>query len=86
MGITKEKINKMESLITFLQIVVSIVLITLILIQERSSGAGGAFGGGGGGGLYQSRRGLEKVVFISTIVLVILFAGLALLNLVLPIQ
>ncbi|HCX45428.1 TPA: preprotein translocase subunit SecG [Patescibacteria group bacterium] len=75
----------MESLITFLQIVVSIVLITLILIQERSSGAGGAFGGGGGG-LYQSRRGLEKVVFISTIVLVILFAGLALLNLVLPIQ
>tara|TARA_Y100000310_G_scaffold344926_1_gene460555 strand:+ start:1663 stop:1920 length:258 start_codon:yes stop_codon:yes gene_type:complete len=85
LGITKEKINKMESLITFLQIVVSIVLITLILIQERSSGAGGAFGGGGGG-LYQSRRGLEKVVFISTIVLVILFAGLALLNLVLPIQ
>lgn len=86
MGITKEKINKMESLITFLQIVVSIVLITVILLQERSSGAGGAFGGGGGGGLYQSRRGLEKVVFISTIVLVILFAGLALLNLVLPIQ
>jgi len=86
LGITKEKINKMESLITFLQIVVSIVLITVILIQERSSGAGGAFGGGGGGGLYQSRRGLEKVVFISTIVLVILFAGLALLNLVLPIQ
>ena len=86
MGITKEKINKMESLITFLQIVVSIVLITVILLQERSSGAGGAFGGGGGGGLYQSRRGLEKVIFISTIVLVILFAGLALLNLVLPIQ
>jgi len=86
LGITKEKINKMESLITFLQIVVSIVLITVILLQERSSGAGGAFGGGGGGGLYQSRRGLEKVVFISTIVLVILFAGLALLNLVLPIQ
>jgi len=86
LGITKEKINKMESLITFLQIVVSIVLITVILIQERSSGAGGAFGGGGGGGLYQSRRGLEKVIFISTIVLVILFAGLALLNLVLPIQ
>lgn len=76
----------MESLITFLQIVVSIVLITVILLQERSSGAGGAFGGGGGGGLYQSRRGLEKVIFISTIVLVILFAGLALLNLVLPIQ
>ena len=86
MGITKEKINKMESLITFLQIIVSIVLITVILLQERSSGAGGAFGGGGGGGLYQSRRGLEKVIFISTIVLVILFAGLALLNLVLPIQ
>ena len=75
----------MESFITFLQIVVSIVLVTLILIQERSSGAGGAFGGGGGGGFYQARRGLEKVVFVSTVVLVILFAGLALLNLVLPI-
>ncbi len=75
----------MENFITFLQIVVSIILVALILMQERSSGAGGAFGGGGGGGLYQARRGLEKVVFISTIVFVILFAGLALLNLVLPI-
>lgn len=73
----------MNNLITFGQIGVSIALIILILIQERSSGAGGLFGGGGGdGGLYQTRRGFEKILFIATIVLSIVFAGLALSNLV----
>jgi len=74
----------LNNLIILAQIAISLILIFLILLQERSSGVGGAFGGGAGG-FYQARRGLEKTVFISTIVLTVLFAGLALLNLVLPV-
>ncbi|HDH31496.1 MAG TPA: preprotein translocase subunit SecG [Candidatus Wolfebacteria bacterium] len=69
-------------LISILQIIISIVLIVLILFQERSSGLSGMFGGGGGEeGVYQKRRGLEKLIFRATVILVILFAGLSLLNL-----
>jgi preprotein translocase subunit SecG len=71
------------SILTIAQIIISIALITLILIQERSAGMG-AFGGGGGGegsGFYQKRRGMEKTLYIITIVLIVLFAGLSLVNL-----
>lgn len=64
------------------QIVVSILLITLVLIQERSSGLSGVLGGGGGAP-YQTRRGMEKFVYWATIGTGIVFATLAILNLVL---
>ena len=76
----------MTNLITIAQVIVSILIIVSILLQERSSagGLGGLFGSGGGdGGFYQTRRGMEKFLFAATIILVIVFAGLALLNLVL---
>jgi len=47
------------------QIIVSILLIALILLQERSSGLSGILGGGGEG-FYQTRRGLEKIIFGAT--------------------
>lgn len=68
------------NILTLLQLIVSVLVIILILIQERSGGTGGLFGGAGGGA-YQTRRGLEKFVFVLTIILVAAFAGLALLNL-----
>lgn len=72
-------------LITIAQIAVSVLVIILVLIQERSSAGGvaGILGGGGDSGFYQTRRGLERIIFVLTIILVIAFAGLALLNLVL---
>lgn len=70
------------NIITLLQIIVSILVIALVLLQERSAGTGGLFGGGGDGGFYQTRRGMERLLFILTIVLVFVFAGLAILNLV----
>lgn len=69
-------------IIPIAQIVVSVILIGLILIQERGSGMGGLFGGGNDQA-YQTRRGMEKTIFVLTILLVIAFAVLALLNLVL---
>jgi len=70
------------SLLSIAQIVISVLLIIAVLLQERSSGAGGLFGGGGDGGYYQARRGMEKVIFGGTLVLLTLFALVSLVNLV----
>ena len=70
------------SLITILQVIASIALIVLILVQERSAGTSGLFGGSEGGGFYQRRRGLERTLFIVTLVLVAAFAVLSLANLI----
>ncbi len=71
------------SIISIAQLVVSVLLITLILLQERSSGLSGILGGGGGEGFYQTRRGLEKLIFAGTIVLAIAFGALAIADLLL---
>lgn len=63
------------------QVIVSIILIILILLQERQSGLSSVLGGSGATP-YQTRRGLEKGIFIATIVSAILFAGLAIANLI----
>lgn len=68
-------------IISIAQIAISIILIVLILIQERSSGLSGIFGGSESE-FYSQRRGLEKIIFISTIVLAAVFAILSLLSLV----
>ncbi len=64
------------------EIIVAIVLMILILLQERSSGMSGLFGGGGADASYQTRRGLEKIIFWSTIALAVVFAALAILKLI----
>ncbi|MDI6734371.1 MAG: preprotein translocase subunit SecG [Patescibacteria group bacterium] len=68
-------------MLTIAQIVVSIILIVLVLLQERSSGLSGVFGGAGGTP-YQNRRGLEKFIYWATICSAVIFAGLAIVNLI----
>jgi preprotein translocase subunit SecG len=62
--------------IQVLQIVVSILLIISILLQNRGAGLGASFGGGGE--IYRTKRGAEKFLFRSTIVLIAIFMALAL--------
>ena len=69
-------------MLLILQIIVSIGLIGLILLQERSAGLSGIFGGESGGGFYQTRRGIEKLTFRGTVVLIVVFVGLAILQLI----
>jgi protein translocase SecG subunit len=64
-------------MIAIVQIVLAVVIIGLILLQERSSGMSGLFGGGGDDSYYQTRRGMERFIFISTIVATVLFVALA---------
>lgn len=63
------------------QIVVSVIVIVLVLLQERSMGLSGVFGGSESTP-YHTRRGLEKIVFWATVAFTLLFAALAILNLV----
>ncbi len=67
----------MQSLL-ILQAVIAILLSVSILMQNRGSGLGAAFGGDFGG--YHTKRGFEKFLFRSSVVLGILFAIIALLN------
>jgi len=58
------------------QIIVAILLMVAILMQNRGSGLGGIFGGTGG--VYLTKRGLEKKLFVATIVLAVIFILLSL--------
>ena len=66
----------MTKILPIAQIVVSLLILVCILLQERSAGLSGLMGGDGGG-FYQARRGLERVIFGSTIVLIVTFVALA---------
>jgi len=58
------------------QVIVAILLMAAILLQNRGAGLGGIFGGGGG--VYLTKRGLEKKLYIATIILAIIFFLLSL--------
>lgn len=62
--------------IKIIQIIVAVLLIASILMQSRGAGLGGIFGGSGG--VYLTKRGLEKKLFIATIVLAAIFILLSL--------
>ena len=68
----------MHTIINITQIIVSLLLIIGILMQQRGGGLSTVFGGDGS--VYRTRRGVEKIVFIATIVLAMLFFLTAFLN------
>ena len=73
----------MKSLLPYVQILLSVFLITVILLQRTGAQVGGAFGGNDNmSSAYHTRRGFEKWLFIGTIVIAVLFAISALLNLI----
>jgi preprotein translocase subunit SecG len=66
--------SQIASILPWLQVILSIILILSILMQRSASGVGGALGGGDGGGIVHTKRGLEKILFYLTIAVAILFA------------
>lgn len=69
----------MSGYVQIAQLVISAILIIAILLQNRGTGLGGIFGGEGN--VYRTKRGVEKGLFVSTIILAALFVGLSLWNL-----
>lgn len=61
----------MDKILSITQIIISILLVTAIILQQRGGGLSAVFGGAGD--VYRTKRGLEKVIFIATIVFAIAF-------------
>jgi len=75
--------SSMKSLLPYLQIILSVILVAIILLQKTGAQVGGAFGGSDNwSSAYHTRRGLEKWLFAITIVVAILFAISALVSLI----
>ena len=69
----------MPNILLILNIIVSVLLVILILFQGKGAGLGSAWGGGGE--MYQTRRGVEKIVMRLTVFLIICFLVISLVNL-----
>ncbi|MDQ5950645.1 MAG: preprotein translocase subunit SecG [Patescibacteria group bacterium] len=64
------------TLLAYIQIALSVVLIGLVLIQYSDAGAGSAFGGGDNwNSAFHTRRGAEKFFFFATIFVAVAFTA-----------
>ena len=70
----------MTNIINIILIVVSCLLIVAVLLQSRGGGLSNIFGGAGE--VYQTRRGIEKAIFVITVILTVLFLGLGIVRLI----
>ncbi len=62
-------------IILVVQIVISILLIVAVALQTQGGGLSTAFGGSGE--FYRSKRSAEKILYIGTIILAVLFAAIS---------
>ncbi len=72
---------ELATVLPYVQIVLSVLLMVCVLLQRTGASLGGAFGADNFSSGFHTRRGLEKTLFRATIVLAILFALSALLHL-----
>jgi preprotein translocase subunit SecG len=61
----------MSQIFSIIQIILAISIIILIITQGKGEGLGSVFGGSSE--FYHSKRGLDKILFNLTIILVALF-------------
>lgn len=66
-------------ILMYIQIIVSLILVVSVTLQARGSQLGMAFGGSGEN--YRSKRGLEVVLYYTTIVASVIFAAVSILSL-----
>ena len=71
----------LQGILPYIQIILGVLLIIAIVFQQTGASLGGAFGSDNFSTGFHTRRGLEKTLFRATIVLGILFALSALVNL-----
>ena len=71
--------SSLAGILPYLQVGIAVLLTAAILLQQKGSGLSATFGGEGN--VYRTKRGLEKILFVSTIVLAVLFLLSSLLSL-----
>ena len=64
------------------QIIVAVALIISILLQARGAGLGSVFGGTGT--VFKTRRGIDRLLFRTTIAFAILFAVVLIVGAAIP--
>lgn len=64
-----------SDVVNVFQVLVAFAVIGIVLLQAKGQGLGNIFGGGGE--TYRTRRGVERVLFRSTIALIITFVALS---------
>jgi len=62
-----------------IQFILAALLTGLILLQQKGTGLSGVFGGSSN--IYSTKRGLDKLLYFSTIGVSIVFFGLSLIRL-----
>jgi len=67
----------MSKILNIAQIVTAIILMILVLIQNRGGGLSEVFGGSETSNAYRTKRGMERSIFIATIIFSIIFLGLS---------
>jgi protein translocase SecG subunit len=65
----------LAQVLTYSQILLSVLLVAGILLQQKGSGLGSALGGSNIE--YSTKRGAEKFIFWATIVVAVLFLALS---------
>ena len=68
--------DNIQKILLIVQIVICAVLVVAVLLQNRAEGLGKMFGGGGE--VFRTKRGLEKVLYYTTIVLIIALIAISL--------
>ena len=68
----------MKNALLIANIITSILIVIFILIQGRGAGLGSAWGGGGE--FFQTRRGIEKLTMQITVLLIIIFFVISVIN------
>jgi len=66
----------MERFLDIALIITSVALIISVILQSKGAGLGGLTGADTGG-VYSARRGIERTLFWVTIILSVIFFGLA---------
>ena len=69
----------MKIFLLVLNILLSVFIVVFILIQGKGAGLGSAWGGGGE--MFQTRRGMEKVILWMTTIFIVVFFAISLINL-----
>lgn len=65
--------NFLPNLLSWAQIILSLLLVGAILLQQSEAGLGGTFGGASASNPFRTKRGFEKTMFVATMVIAVLF-------------
>ena len=69
-----------HKIFVILQPLIALLLIIVILLQQKGAGLGATFGGSSN--IYSTKRGIDKILFHTTIILAVLFFGTALVGII----